>query len=364
MSDTRRFDLKPLPVARPMKMSRGNPHLEPQPAGATPAPELEEESTLYMDWIVWVRPILLAMFQASGTMLGDWVLEDEVKKVAETMGLQDAEKCNEEIEWMRKNQAIKIGIADRKTIAKAWVDVMGDIPGMPVLRDESAVAILYKFSVLLKWTALGVQAKRKNKQVLARGGSARTQPIEIVIGDECANFIPGDEGRPHVFSFEEQRGDRRLILTGIPKSKGSEGFDTALEYARRIHDSVDEAATKKQFRPLPEGQKIELLPVRAAGHPDTATKKFGLGALLGAECPRKNVFIDEVMANFEMTVDEKGVSADAHAYVILLTRGIDWGADGIKMHDDEGNQTLLVTLYKAGRKEWGMAVGNGAHLVA
>lgn len=255
--------------------------------------------------------------------------------------------------WLQTNDALQIAIADRSNIDEKYMALMQTAEGKPTL-GENEFAALYRWGVKVDWRHMGVTPRECIGSVPAMGGAGETQAFYVEGNMDVMNHPHG------VAVFRYPMGsDRYMLLTGIPVAPGEEAD---------LHvSSTIEAHRQAMFDALPFSRQkcsIQMLGVEIMGNPETSTHDMGLDTLIGASTTDGAWQVVSAAGNFGTRLDKTGISAESMGFSIQRWRCFAQDrAATYMLHDGKGNQQTVITIVKAGRIEWQIALGNAHHLV-
>ena len=150
-----------------------------------------------------------------------------------------------------------------------------------------------------------------------------------------------------------------MLLSGTPVAPGEE--------ADRLVSTAIEAHRQAMFDALPFSRQecsIQMIGVEVMGNPDTSTHDMGLDTLIGASTSDGAWQVVSAAGNFGTRLDKTGISAESMGFSIRRWRCLAQdSAANYMLHDSKGNQQTVITIVKAGRIEWQIALGNAHHLV-
>jgi hypothetical protein len=138
-------------------------------------------------------------------------------------------------------------------------------------------------------------------------------------------------------------------------------FRARLQMAKDAHLNMEEY--DPELMPLQPQQKVQFLPVQVVGDPATSTHLMGFDKFVGTRTVCGTWAVEKAAANFATRIDVEGITAKAQGFSVVVYRSMDLSPPpDIMCHDGQGNQYLLLTLYKAGVVEWQIGMGNSTHL--
>lgn len=256
-----------------------------------------------------------------------------------------------DFQWLQRNIAMNIDIADVDNIAVKYPAIMGSAEGMPSLSADEYAA-LYKWGLELDWSDMGMNSKSCIALCAAQGGEQETQAFYV----EGVLQVLRVQGSPDVFRFEAGQ-DRCVLLTGIALPPG-DSLDAGIDAAKELHM---QNLQEESFESV--SGTLQMLPVQYQGDPGTSTAMMGLDRLVGARTD-SGWEVVSAAGNFAARVDKDGIACETIAMSVQRLRSLrqDPKCDYM-LHDECGNQTILLTSLFLGEVEFQIQLGNECHVV-